>query len=141
MAPGLTESLPTPPHQLGPIDRNIFPDGLKTTGQHPPLYDQLQPFEKFPKEISGPTVWKAEEYRDNPEKWTHRFTDEEIEELSTAADNFIASKTPLTGISKVCNSFLTVACSDAVIRTDLVYRATSRSRSWGNSCWTCGKIS
>ncbi|KAL2217701.1 hypothetical protein M432DRAFT_548989 [Thermoascus aurantiacus ATCC 26904] len=100
MAPGLTETLPTPPHQLGPVDRNIFPDGLKTTGQHPPIYELLQPFEKFPKEITGPTVWKAEDFKDHPEKWTHRFTDEELEELSTAADNFIASGTPLTAISK-----------------------------------------
>ncbi|GAE00054.1 taurine catabolism dioxygenase TauD, TfdA family protein [Paecilomyces variotii No. 5] len=101
MAPGLTDTLPTPAHQLySNAPRDIFPDGLKTTGQHAPLYDHIQPFEKFPKEITGPTVWEAEDYKNNPEKWTHRFSAEEIEELSTAADNFLASKTPLTGISK-----------------------------------------
>lgn len=103
MAPALTESsLPTAPHQLKasvPID--IFPDGLKTTGQHPPLYDHIQPFEKFPKEITGPTVWTAEDFKNNPEKWTHVFTEEEIEELSNAADKFLAAKIPLTGITKV----------------------------------------
>jgi len=100
MAPALTDSLPTAPHQLSaPVD--IFPDGLKTTGQHPPLYDHIRPFDKFPRQITGPTVWKAEDYRENPEKWTHTFTPEQVEELSTAADAFLASKTPLTGISKV----------------------------------------
>ncbi|OJJ47993.1 hypothetical protein ASPZODRAFT_64349 [Penicilliopsis zonata CBS 506.65] len=101
MAPALTDSLPTAAHQLNsqvPID--IFPDGLKTTGQHPPLYDHIQPFDTFPKEISGPTVWKAEDYRETPEKWVHVFTEEQIEELSNAADAFLAAKIPLTGISK-----------------------------------------
>lgn len=101
MAPALTDSLPTAPHNLSaPLD--IFPDGLKTTGQHPPIYDQIRPFDKFPRQITGPTVWKPEDYREHPEKWTHRFTPEQIEELSTASDAFLASKTPMTGISKVC---------------------------------------
>ncbi|KAL4921518.1 hypothetical protein BDW62DRAFT_198085 [Aspergillus aurantiobrunneus] len=81
-----------------PLD--AFPDGLKTTGQHPPLYEELHPFEEFPKSISGPTLWKAEDYKDTPQKWTHRFSAEEIAELSATADAFLAAKTPLTGISK-----------------------------------------
>lgn len=82
------------------IDLALFPDGLKTTGQHAPLPEHLHPFEDFPSEITGRTVWKAEEYKDNPEKWVHRFTAAEIEELSSAADRFIAAGTPLTGISQ-----------------------------------------
>ncbi|PYI05387.1 taurine catabolism dioxygenase TauD, TfdA family protein [Aspergillus sclerotiicarbonarius CBS 121057] len=82
------------------ISRDIFPDGLKTTGQHPPLYEHIHPFEKFPSQITGPTVWRPEEYRDSPEKWTHRFTETEIEELSLAADEFLRAKIPMTGISK-----------------------------------------
>jgi hypothetical protein len=81
--------------------RDIFPDGIRTSGQHPPLYDALKPYSDFPKEISGPTVWKREEYVNNPEKWVHRFTAEEIQELSDTTDRFLASGTPLTGISKV----------------------------------------
>lgn len=102
MAPALTDALPTAPHHLAgfaPLD--IFPDGLKTTGQQAPLYDHIQPFERFPEEITGRTVWKAEDYREHPEKWTHQFTAEQIAEISEAADAFLASKTPLTGISKV----------------------------------------
>ncbi|THC95836.1 hypothetical protein EYZ11_004663 [Aspergillus tanneri] len=85
--------------QAPPLD--IFPDGLKTTGQHPPLYDQIHPFDRFPHKISGPTLWTAEDYRDHPEKWTHAFTSEEIDELSAAADAFlqIQSKFPLPNLS------------------------------------------
>lgn len=105
MSAALTESIPTAPHLLhSDAPRDIFPDGLKTTGQHPPLYDHILPFDQYPEEITGRTVWKAEEYRDNPEKWTHAFSQEEIEELSDASDKFLAAKIPLTGISKVCLS-------------------------------------
>lgn len=102
MAPAATSIAPTAPHNLlkdAPL--HIFPDGLRTTGQHEPLYDQIVPYEKFPKQITGPTVWNPEEYRSNPEQWTHQFTEDQIAELSTAADAFLESKTPLTGISKV----------------------------------------
>ena len=79
----------------------IFPDGIKTSGQTDPEYDLIKPYEDFPKEITGSTVWKAEDYKDNTEQWTHFFSEEEVEEMSKAADAFIASDTPLTGICKV----------------------------------------
>lgn len=111
MAPGLIETQPLAPHtfstKVDRIDndnapRSIFPDGIRTSGQHPPLYDQLKPFSEFPKHIDGPTVWRREDYQDNPERWTHVFTEEEKKELGEAADRFIAAGTPLTGISQVC---------------------------------------
>ncbi|KAF7591639.1 hypothetical protein BBP40_001278 [Aspergillus hancockii] len=102
------------------IPLDVFPDGLKTTGQHPPLYDHIRPFEKFPKEISGPTVWKAEEYRDHPDKWTHRFSSEEIAELSATADDFLAQKIPLTGISKSNFPLPNLANRLAELRADLI---------------------
>lgn len=104
MAPGLTESLPQAPHLLlknNTAPKNIFPDGIKTSGQHPPIYDQLKPYSAFPKEITGPTVWKAEDYKNNPERWTHPFSEDEVQELGQAADKFISDGTPLTGISQV----------------------------------------
>lgn len=82
-----------------PVDLAIFPDGFKTSGQHPPLYDQLYPYSAFPKKITGPTVWSAEEYAAHPEQWTHVFSDDEIRELSDAADRFMAANLPLTGIN------------------------------------------
>ena len=81
--------------------RPVFPDGIKTSGQHPPIYEQLRSYEDFPDEIIGPTVWDAEDYRNNPERWTHWLSEDEIAELSDAADEFKAASIPLTGISKV----------------------------------------
>ncbi|GAQ07041.1 hypothetical protein ALT_4362 [Aspergillus lentulus] len=104
--------------QLAPP--SLFPDGLKTTGQHPPLYDHLQPFEHFPKEITGPTVWTAAEYRDHPEKWTHRFTASELDELSRTADEFIRNKIPLTGISKENFPLPTLSTHLHTLRHDLL---------------------
>lgn len=103
MAPALTESAPAAPHTLKeqkPVSKNLFPDGLKTSGQHNPIYEILKSYSDYPKEISGPTVWKAEDYRNNSERWTHVFSDEEIAELGKASDDFIASGTPLTGMRR-----------------------------------------
>ncbi|KAK4669658.1 uncharacterized protein QC763_204890 [Podospora pseudopauciseta] len=105
MAPGILVEEPAaqlPQVTKSNLDapRHIFPDGIRTSGQHPPLYDVLKPYSEFPKEITGRTVWKRDEFINNPEKWVHPFTDEEVAELSATADAFIASGTPLTGISK-----------------------------------------
>lgn len=108
MAPSVLETQPTAPHELSNpsqkiVDRKIFPDGIKTSGQHPPIPEAIRPYSEFPKEIIGETAWKAEDYANNPERWVHKFSEEEIEELSAAGDKFIADKIPLTGISKVQN--------------------------------------
>ena len=100
MAPGLVDHTPAF-LQDGPVNKKLFPDGYKTSGQLDPVYSLVQPYEKFPKEITGPTVWKSADYKDKPEKWTHTFTDEEIAELGAAADNFINAGHPLTGMRKV----------------------------------------
>lgn len=103
MAPGVAEVAPQAPHTLKSskiAPKDIFPDGIKTSGQLPPEYELLQPSSEFPKEITGPTVWKSEDYSNNPERWTHHFNDEEIAELDEAADKFIAAGIPLTGITK-----------------------------------------
>ena len=106
MTPSLLETQPTAPHQLpspaqGLVDTKIFPDGIKTSGQHPPLYELLRPYSDFPKEITGETVWKAGDYTNNPERWLHHFSEDEVNELGATADKFIADQIPLTGISKV----------------------------------------
>jgi hypothetical protein len=100
MAPGLVEA--TGLQTLSsPVNLSVFPDGFKTSGQHPPIYSLVRPYADFPKTHTGPTVWKAEDYREHPELWTHRFTAEEIAEISDAADQFTQTGTTLTGISKV----------------------------------------
>lgn len=106
MAPALTESRIDEPSGFT-YDRPsklIFPDGIKTSGQTDPNHDQIKPYAEFTKEITGPTVWKAEDYAYNPERWTHYLSEEEVNELSIAADAFIDSATPLTGICKVSYS-------------------------------------
>lgn len=105
MAPALTSPQPTAPHDLPSFSnhkapRSIYPDGIKTSGQHAPIPSQIRPYTSFPTEITGPTVWKAEDYKNNPERWTHVFSDTENAEIGAAADKFLASGTPLTGISK-----------------------------------------
>lgn len=108
MAPSLLESHPTAPHELGniykSIDTKIFPDGIKTSGQHPPIASKIRSYSGFPKHITGPTVWKAEDYQNNPERWVHHLSESEIQELGAAADKFIADKIPLTGVSQVSRS-------------------------------------
>jgi hypothetical protein len=105
MAPALTSPLPTAPHQLSTPDtnkapKNIFPDGIRTSGQHEPIYSLLRPYSSFPTQITGPTAWSKAHYAYNPERWTHVFSSDEVQEISSAADTFIASGTPLTGITK-----------------------------------------
>ena len=105
MAPGLTsiesETSNRVPDPKSHVSKTIFPDGIKTSGQHEPIYEDLRDYADFPEDIDGPTVWKAADYKDNPERWVHHFSEQEISELSTAADSFRASNTPLTGITKV----------------------------------------
>lgn len=81
--------------------RSIFPDGIKTSGQHDPSPSLLRPYQDFPEHIEGPTVWTRDDFKDQPEKWTHRFTKEESDELGKASDAFIAADIPLTGIAQV----------------------------------------
>ncbi len=108
MAPALTPSLQhqSPGIVKGHAPRSIFPDCIKTSGQHPPLYEQLRSYKDFPEEITGPTVWDTEDYKNNPERWTHWLTVDEIAELNDAADKFRAASIPLTGISKVSSMIL-----------------------------------
>lgn len=81
--------------------KSVFPDGIKTSGQFDPEYHEIKPYHEFPQEITGPTVWTAEDYAKKSEQWTHYFTQGEIAEMSGAADAFMATDTPLTGIAKV----------------------------------------
>lgn len=105
MAPtALTQSpvdVPSPAFSYHNPSSKIFPDGIKTSGQHNPIESLIKPYSAFPKKIEGSTAWSAEEYKNSPETWTHPFSEDEIAEISEAADNFIASSTPLTGITKV----------------------------------------
>lgn len=97
-----TRGMPAGLPQLVPVDRKLFPDGLRTSGQHPPIESQLQSFKNYPRHITGPTVWEPKEMEDHPEQWIHQWTADELEELLQAVEKFIASEESLVSISKVC---------------------------------------
>jgi hypothetical protein len=107
MAPSIVGSTPTAPHDIPskttltkpPIDTSIFPDGIKTSGQLDPIYSQLHPYSDFPLSITGPTHWKASDYSNHPEQWSHTFSPSELADLSRAADAFTTAALPLTGIN------------------------------------------
>lgn len=107
MAPGaivddfISEPVQVTKKVTRPVPKSIFPDGIRTSGQQPPIYELLKPYSEFPKHITGPTVWKKEDYIGHADRWIHAFTDDEVQEISDAADKFIESGIPLTGIAKV----------------------------------------
>lgn len=85
-------------------DKSAFLDSVETTRQQPPVYELLRAYSDFPKQITGKTVWHRDDYLGSSEKeseWKHPFTDEQIKEMSTAADGFLKSGRPLTNTKKV----------------------------------------
>jgi hypothetical protein len=84
------------------------------------LYEKLYPYSAFPKKIEGATVWKPEDYSNNPERWVHQFSEAEIAELSSTADQFMASGTPLTGITKDNFPLPNLAPSLASMRREMI---------------------
>ncbi|KAF2752019.1 Clavaminate synthase-like protein [Sporormia fimetaria CBS 119925] len=131
----MLQSTPIPPHELHTSSittrniqsfpnhkapKQIYPDGIKTSGQHAPIYSLLRPYSDFPQEITGRTVWRAEDFRSTPERWTHVFTDSENAEIGAAADAFLASGTPLTGISQSNFHLPTFGPFLASLRDDLL---------------------
>ncbi|KAI6288973.1 hypothetical protein MCOR27_000543 [Pyricularia oryzae] len=101
-------------------DRSIFPDGIRTSGQHNPIYSLLRPYQDFPKSITGPTVWQKEQFEADATSWTHRFTASEVAELGATADAFIASGVDLTGISKSNFPLPTLHRTLEALRADLL---------------------
>lgn len=146
MAPAVTEAQTSlsPAHlskdSLGSaIDSTRFPDGIKTSGQHPPVPSLLYPYSSFPRSISGPTLWQASDYINNPERWTHPFSDSELAELSSAADNFLKAGLPLTGISPsnfpLSSSFtasLTAMKNELLNGKGFILYRNFSVREWGN---------
>lgn len=120
-APAAAASASGSPSSTKPASKSLFPDGLKTSGQHAPILSLIRPYEEFPRVITGqPTVWKAEDYRDHPERWTHAFGDEEIAELGAAADAFIAAGTPITGMTKELFPLPKLSAFFATVRNEVV---------------------
>ncbi|KAL0632026.1 hypothetical protein Q9L58_009115 [Maublancomyces gigas] len=94
---------------------------VKTSGQLEPEYSLLGSYEDFPKRIEGLTVWKAEDYRENPEKWTHVWNNEEVEEIEAATDGFLNAGYNLTDITKELFHLPKLASFLESVRQDLLY--------------------
>ncbi|TPX14635.1 uncharacterized protein E0L32_005327 [Thyridium curvatum] len=126
MAPGaivddfISEPVQVTKKVTRPVPKSIFPDGIRTSGQQPPIYELLKPYSEFPKHITGPTVWKKEDYIDHADRWIHAFTDDEVQEISDAADKFIESGIPLTGIAKKHFVLPTLSKRLETLREDLL---------------------
>ena len=73
---------------------------LQTSGQHDQLKETIQPYENYPKQIDGPTVWVKEDYQDHPEKWIHHWTNDELADIERATSAFEALNLPLTEMSR-----------------------------------------
>lgn len=80
----------------------IQPVEVRSQGQHDVLFDLVRPYGDFPREVSGPTVWRAEEFRERPGLWTKAWSEEHIKELEQAYDQFVQQDLPITLITKVC---------------------------------------
>ena len=72
-----------------------------TSGQHEPVPELLVPYTAFPKEITGPTVWKREDFINDTSKWQHRWTPELIAALEQSYEDFNARGVELPQINKV----------------------------------------
>jgi hypothetical protein len=72
-----------------------------TAGQLEPVGDLIQPYENFPKKISGPTVWAADEFRSRPDLWQREWTPELIAQFERAFEEFEASGKTLPEINRV----------------------------------------
>jgi hypothetical protein len=75
-----------------------------TSGQHEPVPELITPYELFPKEITGPTVWKREEFIQDTSRWQYRWSAEQITELEKSYETFLASGLDLPSINKVSST-------------------------------------
>lgn len=57
-------------------------------------------FSTLPKQVSGPWVWSGPELEKQQDKWIHRLSSEEVDEISKAADAYLESGKELIQISK-----------------------------------------
>ncbi|KAF2716605.1 Clavaminate synthase-like protein [Polychaeton citri CBS 116435] len=122
MAPALDspQTLVPLPAKVGINATPKLSEADKTSGQLDPQYDLLRPYEAFPYHIDAPTVWKAEDYAHNPERWTHHLNDEEVSELSAAADAFFESGENIVHISKETFQLPTMSKFLSAMRTELL---------------------
>ncbi len=100
--------------------RSVFPDGIRTSGQHLLLRGVEGHIQSSPGRSPGRPCGRREDYVNNPERWVHVLTEDEVQELGDVSDAFIASGIPLTGISKSNFPLNKLAKVLGVLRDDLL---------------------
>ncbi|KAL1406724.1 hypothetical protein Q8F55_006128 [Vanrija albida] len=81
-----------------PTDGPVKP--LLTSGQHEPIFDILTPYDQFPQEVTGPTVWTKEQFESDPKAWKWRWTPEQIADLEKAYVEWEATGKSLPEINR-----------------------------------------
>lgn len=92
-----------------------------TSGQWDQLPESITPYEQYPKEVTGRTVWRQEDYANSPERWVHWWTADQLAQIEAAALAFEQAGISLTDISK--DNFVLPADLQqflATVREDLI---------------------
>ncbi|WVQ80576.1 hypothetical protein IAT38_002681 [Cryptococcus sp. DSM 104549] len=71
-----------------------------TSGQHEPDHALIQPYSAFPKEVTGRTVWKREDFIKDEQLWKRQWTEQHVRELEEAYEKFEESGLDLPQIDK-----------------------------------------
>ncbi|WWC70478.1 uncharacterized protein I206_104429 [Kwoniella pini CBS 10737] len=90
---------PEQPTQVPIKEQFQIQSGL-TSGQHEPVESLVQAYSSFPREVTGPTVWRREEYIDHPDLWKKTWTAEQIKDLETSYEGFLKTGLDLPQITR-----------------------------------------
>lgn len=68
----------------------------------------VEPYEAFPQEVTGPTLWTADDYRSESAKpkWVRWWSADEISQIEAASKLWKESGRPLTEIEQVSCSLI-----------------------------------
>lgn len=87
-----------PPLPAAPL--KSLTQGL-TSGMLEPDHSLVQPYANFPKEITGKTVWKREDFINDESLWKRFWTPENIASLEKSYDEWAAKGLTLPQIDRV----------------------------------------
>jgi hypothetical protein len=72
-----------------------------TQGMLEPLHELVQPYSAFPKQITGKTVWKREDFINDESLWKRQWSPEHVASLEAAYDAWAAKNLSLPEIDRV----------------------------------------
>lgn len=77
-----------------------FEGSANIHSQHDQLKETITPYESYPKEVTGARLWTRDDYQNNPGRWVHDWTEDELSQIEVATDNFAKTGLQLTAITK-----------------------------------------